>query len=474
MILDRIVLSKSKTFLAFCFSFLVGVAAAPLMPAHVHLRVFIFFFFPLLFLFGFFWSRNNIRFFLATFLCFFAGILRLNTAIPSDPPPPGEFTGFVAAEPDIRIADARYVIESHGQRVYLKMPLHPQYQYGDVVRARCAIEAPSKDIDGFRYDMYLARLGVFWICQDPVVEKVGDGQGNAAMRKILSFKHALQQRVEELWPEPQASFMAGLLYGYRGGLGELQESFNRTGVSHVVAISGFNITIIAVIFMSALTFVHIRRQRAFWIVCAGIIGFTLLVGGSSSVVRAAALGLLALVAKQVGRQSRPIYLLAPIAAVMVLQNPFILLWDAGFHLSFAATFGLLSFAPLLEPYLKKIGSQTVAAIIFTLPLLLYHFGRFSLVAPIVNILVLWLIPWLMLVGAIAVAASFLWFPAGFFIAWIASFGLQYILLTVSWFSGLSFAAFDVSLPWWGMFSAYLFLFFLFRRLVDRRSGSVVE
>jgi competence protein ComEC len=467
-----IVNSKSKTFLSFCFSFLAGVAAVSIFgrPNIIYLLSCIFI---QLFLLGVFWANKRVRFIACLLICFFAGSARYVVAFPTQLLPTGgqTLTGFVAADPDIRIGDARYIVQVHSsefgaRRVYLTTGLYPQYAYGDVVRVQCRLERPEP-FDGFRYDMHLAKFGVFSVCRDPHIEKIGEGGGNPVMRSILSFKYHLSSIISLLWPEPHASFMAGLLYGYRGGLGEVQDAFNRTGVSHIVAISGFNITIIAVILMSVLTFFRLRRQRAFWAVCVGIIVFVILVGASPSVVRAAVMGLLALTAQQIGRLSRPIYLLVPAAAAMVALNPFILLWDAGFQLSFAATLGLLSFAPLLEQYFKKIGSETMAAIIATLPLLLYHFGRFSVVAPIVNILILSLIPWLMLVGVLSLISYLLSPTIGLIVAWVAWAGMEYILRVVAWFSALPFAAFEVSVSWWGVVFGYGMIFFLYRFLKKR-------
>lgn len=467
--IQRIILSKSKTFLAFCFSFLAGVAIASFI-ANQHIIYLLSCIFVLLFLLGVFWKRTNIRFLVFLIFCFLAGSLRYAIAMSPAYERIDEgqttVTGFVAADPDIRIGDARYILQTESGKIYAKGGLYPQYRYGDMVRAECNLAKPEL-FDDFRYDMYLAKFGVFAVCEHPQIEKIGEGEGNSILHGILRFKEFIAYRLSLLLPEPHASFMAGLLYGYRGGLGDVQEDFNRTGVSHIVAISGFNITIIAVILMSVLTFIRIRRQRAFWVVCAGIIGFVVLVGASPSVVRAAAMGLLALTAQQIGRLSRPMYLLVPAAAFMVAFNPFILLWDAGFQLSFAATFGLLSFAPLLEPYLKKIGSETIAATLVTLPLLLYHFGRFSLVAPIVNILILWLIPWLMLVGVLSLIMYVLSPSIGLIIAWVAWVGLEYILRVVSWFSALPFAATDITLPWWGMIFGYALIFMLYRFLQKR-------
>ena len=217
--------------------------------------------------------------------------------------------------------------------------------------------------------------------------------------------------------------MAGLLYGYRGGLGDLQEAFNKTGVSHIVAISGYNITIIAELLMAMFSS-FIRRQIAFWFVSAGIISFVIMVGASPSVVRAGIMGILVLVARHIGRVSRPTNLLVFAAAVMTLHNPFVLLWDAGFQLSFAATIGILYVAPLFDRRWELV-SSTLSAIVITLPLALYHFGRFSLIAPVTNLLILWTIPILMALGAIAIIASLLFFPFGQLVAWFGSGSLCY-------------------------------------------------
>src|SRR3989338_6707497 len=218
--MQRIINSKSKTFLAFCFSFLTGVAVASLVEIRLRGFLFAIIFIFILFLLGFFWQNRSVRFLFLIIVCFFVGTARFILALPVDLiPPKNQFTGFITGEPDIRMSDVRYIVESNGQRVYIKMPLYPEYQYGDSVRVNCVIEAPEKDIDGFRYDMYLARLGVFWMCRDGEIEKAsvedtylesGWGIQEKIFKAILLFKNRLQTRVEKLWPEPHASFIAGL------------------------------------------------------------------------------------------------------------------------------------------------------------------------------------------------------------------------------------------------------------------------
>jgi competence protein ComEC len=482
MIFDRFILSivnsKSKTLLAFCFSFLAGVGAwsmlewraNPWMPAAAAAGC--------LALAiassakGGQGRDHRARFSAILVCCFLAGGARYGFAFPPAaeaalPTRQIALSGSIAAEPDVRIDGVRYIVrtEEFG-RIAVSLGTYPQFSYGDRVALRCVLRRPAP-FDDFRYDMYLAKFGVFAACQKPSMEKTGDGAGSPLLGAILGVKGRIAEQVNGLWPEPHASFMAGLLYGYRGGLGDVQESFNRTGVSHIVAVSGYNMTVIAAILMAMLAYARIRRQKAFWIVCAGMICFTVLAGASASVLRAAVMGMLALTAKQIGRLSRPLHLIIPAAALLVLHNPLILFWDAGFQLSFAATLGLLVVAPLLPPRIPEAAAQTLAATAATLPLLLYQFGRLSLVSPIVNVLILWCIPWIMLLGAAAVGASFVFPPLAMGIGFGAWAGLHYILLVVEWFSALPFAAADIRISWWAAALLYAGLWYAVRRRRER-------
>ncbi len=392
-------------------------------------------------------------------------------------------TGIIIDEPDRRIADVRYTIESQEivingfsrrvkGKVYFKIDLYPEYSYGDILEVKCSLQVPkpikNKDDLGreFRYDIYLARYHIYSICERPSIEKISSGGGNFVFAKILELKNILAHRIISLWPEPKASFMAGLLYGYRGGLGTLNDLFARTGLTHIVAVSGFNITIIASIFINLCLWLCVPRQKAFWAVSGGIILFVIFTGASASVVRAGVMGIIVLLAKYVGRVSRIGNVLLLAAVIMTVQNPLVLMFDAGFQLSFLSTLGLVYVSPYLSKYNhyfpKFLGIQenitaTLSAIIATLPLILYQFGRLSLVAPFANVLVLWIIPWLMLSGALAVFFSFMYEPFGLFLAWFGWLGMEYCIKIVTWFARLPYAAIDISIPIWGMIAAYLIL-----------------
>ena len=475
--LDGIIKSKSKTFLSFCFCFLFGIAAASLINkridfVYLYLICFVFISFAVIF-------RKNRKF------CFLLGGLllialafaRYNLAWPSDSDKNisyyngerKEITGYVSAEPDIRQDGVRYILRINKEKIkgkiYFKSLLYPRYEYGDVLQVSCDLAAPEP-IEDFHYDMHLARLGVFSACYNPEINIIGTGGGNFILRGVLSLKQVIAERINLLWHEPYAGFVAGLLYGYRGGLGNLQDDFNRAGVTHIVAISGYNISIIAFVLITIFVRLWIPRKNAFWFISLGILLFVIFAGAGGSVIRAGIMGFLVLLAKYLGRPKAIANVLGLTAVLMTLFNPLVLIWDAGFQLSFLATLGLIYLSPYLQRIFCKVPEfiglkesfvSTVAAIIATLPLILFQFGRLSIVAPIVNVLILWLIPWIMVFGFVSVLASFIFYPLGQVLSWVTFAGLKYITVTVHWFSSLLFAAVDFTIPLWAVGFLYILM-----------------
>lgn len=477
--MEGIYTSMHKIFVGSCVFFLLGIVICSVCDIRIdflYMYIFFFFFaFCVIFVF-----HNRIASVLLIWVfCLFLGMVRYRFAFPVSSSvshvtqyreETRQVTGYITAEPDVRTDGVRYVVHVdtveeipvHGN-IYVSYALHPQFAYGDNVELFCTIREPEP-IETFRYDMYLARSHVFALCQSPYMTRNGDGEGIFLFRWIFIVKAHIAKKISLLWHEPYASFMAGLLYGYRGGLGQLNELFARTGVTHIIAISGYNITIIATILVGVCTGLAIPRKRAFWFVVAGIAVFVLFAGASASVVRAGIMGGLVLFARQVGRKSTVGIVMIYTAVIMCLHNPLILFWDAGFQLSFVSTLGLVYLVPFIQKPFENVREvlgvkesliSTLAAIIATLPLIVYQFGRLSLVAPIVNVLILWVLPWIMLLGAIAVVASYIFFPFASIVAWVAYVGMRYIVLVVSWFAALLFSSIEISLPWWGMCLCYI-------------------
>lgn len=473
----------------FCLCFLSGLAFASLTEFWTD-RLFTVCFMAVLLASAIFASKHSKkRFIFLAALYALAGILRYQLSFPVSDEHISklngrytQFTAFVSSEPDIRSDGVRYIVtvseiheprtqkstpdskspEKARGRIYLKTMLYPRYEYGDLLSISCKLQTPEP-IETFRYDMYLARYGVFSVCANPKLRQIGSGFGRPFITEILDFKLIVAEKIHKLWQEPYAGFMAGLLYGYRGGLGSLNDLFARTGITHIVAISGYNISIISSILLNICIWSCIPRQKAFWILLVCIIVFLVFAGLSASVLRAGVMGIIVLLAKQLGRTSEVGNLMILAALLMTLHNPFVLIWDAGFQLSFLSTMGLIYLSDRFAAFftwipnhfqLRESLASTCSAICATLPLILYQFGRLSVVAPLVNILVLWIIPWIMLIGFLAVFLSFIYLPLASFVAWIGFAGLSYIIFIVKSFAAIPFASIDISVSWWMMIASY--------------------
>lgn len=390
---------------------------------------------------------------------------------------------YVSAEPDIRLDGIRYILNTTEiifetetrkikGKIYLKSNLYPRYNFGDELLLNCKLKKPEA-VEEFRYDKYLARFGVFSICQVKNIKKTSEKKANILLYYVFAFKNKVAVKINKLWHEPYASFMAGLLYGYRGGLGTLNEKFNITGVTHIVAISGYNISLIANILITICIHLYIPRKKAFYFISSTIFIFVIFAGASASVFRAGIMGVIVLLAKQIGRSSKIHNVLILTAFLMTFINPYILVWDAGFQLSFLATVGLIYLSPVIKPFFSKIPEKfslqenlisTLSAIIITLPLILFQFGRLSLVAPIVNILILWILPWIMFLGFLAVVFSFIFLPLSFIFSVFAYLFMTYIVYIVSFFANLKLASFDLKFNFYLLiFSYILIIYFIFKK-----------
>jgi competence protein ComEC len=238
--------------------------------------------------------------------------------------------------------------------------------------------------------------------------------------------------------------------------------FNRTGTTHIVAVSGYNLTI--VITYIALFLGIFSRKLKFWGSVFMIVAFVIMTGAPASVVRAGILAGLVALGHFEGRRVKMTILLLLVAAVMLSFNPYALKYDISFQLSFLAFAGLVYLGPIiakiklirsLPNILKSSFCETMAAQIFVLPILIFYFGRVSVVSPIVNILILWMIPTAMgLIFAVGLA-GLIWLSFGQVVGYLGWLLLKYIIVVVESFSKIPWAAYELkTAEWWWMIIYY--------------------
>lgn len=356
-------------------------------------------------------------------------------------------------------------------KVLVNADRYPVYEYGDCLLVFGELARPSV-IEDFEYDKYLARYGIYSVIYRAEIEKIEDGDcdddsvggGNMFFSWIYSLKQDFEMRLGKIFAEPHASFMSGLILGSRKGISEhLMADFNTTGLTHIIAISGYNITLVIVIVGGMFSF--LSRRKKVIVSCLFIIVFVILVGAGAAVVRAAIMGIIGLMAVWFGRQYYVQISLFAAAFFMNLFNPKILVYDVGFQLSFLATAGLVFISPYFEKYFKCLPAffgiretviMTLSAQILALPVIILNFGRLSLISPVANIFVLPFIPLAMIFGFFAVLASYFWN----FLAEIFGFAgyliLELMILFVKFFASFRFASINISWFSWWMFLVYYY------------------
>lgn len=326
------------------------------------------------------------------------------------------FNAVVSEEPDIRLNHQKVVVDirnaSVSGRLLVNVPLLPRLTYGDKVSVQCKIDRPAQDIDGFNYARFLAAQKIFVLCWYPRVTVVGVEP--SVRRSVLAVKYHTIRIAQQLFPEPESSLLLGMLIGARQGtLPEWDAALRKTGTSHIVVASGFNITILLTIVTKLLSG-RIGPRTTLCVTVVLMFFFTILAGLEASIVRAGIMGSLTSVARVMGRRASPLRLLFIAVAVMLAFDPYLLVYDIGFQLSVAATLGLIFLTAPLENVFKKFPEHfgirssvvtTVAASLATLPISWTYFHTWSLRSLIVNPLVLGLVPIAMLTGFVAILAG---------------------------------------------------------------------
>lgn len=329
------------------------------------------------------------------------------------------FNGIIVEEPDRRLDFSQYVVKNKNfGRILVKTENYPEYFYGDILKISGKVETPASWLgdSGFDYQNYLAKDGIFLISKYPEIMLIDRPESLNFYGYLLVLKNNFIGAIDKILPEPKSSFLAALLVGAKRTLPEdLINAFNRTGTSHVVAISGYNISVISIMILNFLSYLFLPKRLIFWIVIACILIFTLIAGAGASVIRAAIMGSLLVLAGREGRFYKVTNAIVFAGAVMLFFNPYLLRYDVGFELSFLSALGLIYLAPWFNRWFAGLPnflsfrtnlSATLSAQIMTLPIIFFEFGRISLVATLANILILPAIPTTMFFGFLAGLAGF--------------------------------------------------------------------
>jgi competence protein ComEC len=484
-------MNKSKLFLFLCLSFIGGIAVASFYYPKIigNFYLFIILISAIIILIVNYKNKPFVIFSFAI-LFFISGIYltnlkleKINNLVENGKNISGNF--IVSKEPEISGKMQRVIVKNGDYKILITAPAYPEYSYGNEIKLSCALKIPRSFIpqggtqdDVFDWRMYLAKDNILYECDKPKIELINSNKGNKIYRFILKIKNKLNENISKMIPAPESGLMIGLILGGDDKLSkDVQNIFSATGMTHIVAVSGYNVTIVAEYLMLLGIFLGLWRRQAFWFAVAGIILFIAMTGFPSSAVRAGVMGILLIWAMKNGRLANSQNAIIFAAAVMLLINPFLLRWDIGFQLSFLATLGIIYVYPIFEGYFARIVETrhclvstggfihtlleilflTLSAQIFVLPVILFNFQKLSLISPLANLLILPIIPITMLLGFVAVIASFVFYPLGQIFSWLAYLPLKYETTVINYLASLKYSSIEVHMAWWGVVLWYIIL-----------------
>ncbi|MBI5139522.1 ComEC/Rec2 family competence protein, partial [Candidatus Nomurabacteria bacterium] len=363
---------QGRIFYGTCLGFVFGVLVRSFVAVDFYLAVFALSFSFILILFTSFiklkWpARVGGGVVISIFIFAFSlGILRFNFA---DNLAPDVFEaqagqkvslqGEIIDAPDIRENNQKLIVEAkvydEKTRVLVTTNFSEYFKYGDQVNFSGKLEKPENFITDqgkeFDYINYLRKDGVLYVVNYGEIAVLSRGHGNKIKSGLLTVKEKFLEKMNFAIRAPENLLMGGLILGEKSAFSQdLRQNFVDTGTIHIVALSGYNITIVAEWIMKL--FIFLPQNLGIGVGIFSILLFVLMTGWSSTALRAGIMAILVLIARATGRNYDVVRALLLAGVFMILMNPFILVYDVSFQLSFIATVAVILFIYFLARALK--------------------------------------------------------------------------------------------------------------------------
>lgn len=355
-------------------------------------------------------------------------------------------------------------------RTIVKIPSNFTIQVGDIIWYDSSIQ-PIENFNYFSYQEYMLSQDIYFRSYAPTITRLESYSFVWIESYFYDIRQYFLSIIKELYPETESIFLWWILLWARESISEdIKEDFNNSGLTHFIAVSGFNITILIIFFGLLFQFFPPILRVFFMVTC--ILLFTYLVGFSQPVIRAAIMWSIWYIALMSGRSISAFTLLLITAVIMSINSPLSLTYDISFQLSFLAVLWII----FTQDLYKKIFSflpqtlsiqeaviLTFSAMTFTLPLMMFQFWQISLLAPLSNILVSWTIPIAMFLWFFSLIgymiSPLIWYSISFF-AWIF---LKFDMMIVYIFWNIEWALWKIDIWIYSQYFqviAFIFLFLL--------------
>jgi len=307
-------------------------------------------------------------------------------------------------------------IEVDGKKVFGKVVvnkfLYPEVKKYETLLFKCNLRRIESLANNDSYEKYLNSKGIFLTCSYPEISLI---KGPSKIEQIfLDVRNSFLKRVKKIFPEPSSTIISGLTIGEESGITRsLKESFQKSGLSHILVVSGSNISLLISFLDSVLANFIQRKKRVYFLIFLSLF-YAAIVGFEPPTIRAVFLAIVASFGKSIGREVDLMRVLFLFGLLFSILNPLSLSYNISFQLSFFASFGIVAFSENLKKLFKPLGetfseifSTTLSAQISVIPLSSILFQNFKILETILsNLLVLWIVPIATVLGFLIVSLSF--------------------------------------------------------------------
>jgi competence protein ComEC len=377
------------------------------------------------------------------------------------------------AKNEYQVFQVHSLSESDGTYdIQIRSTLYPKYHIGDTLLLSGKVTVPdsimphsmTKNNNGFDYPMYLQTHKIGSQMFYPSILVI-DFDAHSTTAMLGRLKEFLVTKIDTYVTSPASSLASGMLFGVTSMSDDLLQAFRTAGLSHIIVLSGFNIVIVITSILFVLQFLPLFLRIAF--ASLSVIVFVVMVGGSTSVVRATLMAFIALLATALGRAYVARQALILSLFLIIMYEPYSLKYDTSLHLSFLATMGLVymsdSFSFVVSKYfgwvssasLRELLTTTFSAYVATLPYCMYAFGSVSVYALLANIIVVPFVPVAMLLSFLVVVASSFSETLSLLLGFIDTTLLDVLIGVVRVIESLPFATFVISISLSVLFLLYV-------------------
>ncbi|MBR3655132.1 MAG: ComEC family competence protein [Elusimicrobia bacterium] len=404
--------------------------------------------------------------------------------------PVTELTGKVITEPTQKGEKQQFILEVfdlNGQKIkkektFVYASTAYNIEYGDIIFVSGKLNTPEKPTFPyiFDYNLYLQRENIYTIFYQQTFELI-EKKPNKIKQISFKIKNGIEKRTDQYFKDPVSSILKSMIVGDKSSLDkDIKEDFINTGLIHILVISGLHIGFCAVIFMFCFKLSGLKLNHIYLLTIPALFFYVLLTGSNPPAIRAAIMASCILFSLMINREPLIYNALALSALIILIFNPQSL-FTASFQLSFLATFGLLYLYPKFSTCFGKIKNKflnsvwdiicvTLSAQIALIPLLIFYFGKLSIVSFVLNLIIVPIIPIIIGLSFVFYISTFVSYYVALSVSFILSYLLNFVLYVINYSAGLDYSVAYFAVP--GI-SKILFYFFAIYVMLEIKNKKIL-